>query len=107
CGSNTGMSTASGWMCLACASRQLLETADRDASLVDSIGSFDHRTAPIEGFEVPARLGPFEVIEEIGRGGMGAVYAARHTELGHVVALKVVAGGGFATAEQQMRFVRE
>jgi serine/threonine-protein kinase len=61
----------------------------------------------MEANEVPPQLDAYEIVEEIGRGGMGAVYAARHIVLGHVVALKVVAGGRFATAEQQMRFVRE
>ena len=37
-----------------------------------------------------ARIGQYEVIRELGRGGMGAVYAARDTKLGRKVAIKIV-----------------
>ena len=36
------------------------------------------------------RLGPYEVISQIGVGGMGEVYRARDTKLGRDVALKVL-----------------
>jgi serine/threonine protein kinase len=38
-------------------------------------------------------MGPYEIEAEIGRGGMGQVFRARDTRLGHTVAIKVLSTG--------------
>jgi len=53
------------------------------------------------------RLGPYEVLEPIGAGGMGEVYRARDTTLGRDVAIKVLPDDFAADTERLARFRRE
>src|SRR3954470_25009841 len=53
------------------------------------------------------RLGDFEIIREVGRGGMGVVYEARQVSLNRKVALKVLSSGLGLTINAVQRFHRE
>lgn len=53
-----------------------------------------------------ARVGPLEVIEEIGRGATARVYRARHLQLGRVSALKVLPDAAL-DGRRRARFERE
>lgn len=52
-------------------------------------------------------FGRYEIVTELGRGGMGIVYHARHVDLGRDVALKMLTAGIYATVEQRRRFLSE
>src|SRR5690349_10229025 len=52
-------------------------------------------------------LGDFELIRELGRGGMGIVYEARQVSLNRKVALKVLKAGLGLTTQAVTRFRRE
>ncbi len=54
-----------------------------------------------------SRLGPYEILGQIGAGGMGEVYRARDTRLERTVAVKVLAPHLSASAEVRQRFERE
>jgi Tol biopolymer transport system component len=53
------------------------------------------------------RLGPYEIADLIGAGGMGEVYRAHDTRLGRDVAIKVLPGAFAQDADRLARFERE
>ncbi|MBC8873120.1 MAG: protein kinase [Planctomycetes bacterium] len=57
--------------------------------------------------EVPCQWGEFQLLQELDRGGQGAVYKAVQTKLQRTVALKVLRPERMANPEFQARFERE
>lgn len=102
CRRTTAQPFAVDGVCLQCAG--LRAFSFEDFSLAPPL---EHR--PDLATDGPNHIGQYELIEEIGRGGMGRVYAARQGQLGRIVALKVLplAGPTGAVAELELRFLRE
>jgi TolB-like protein/Tfp pilus assembly protein PilF/tRNA A-37 threonylcarbamoyl transferase component Bud32 len=99
CGATTRLGNG---LCLSCTLREGLED-DREASRE----SFEAILAEDEVRDTHWRVGNYEILEEIGRGGMGVIYRARQRHSRRIVALKRMASYHADSRETLERFRRE
>ncbi len=73
-------------------------TSSNQSTLQSSVHSFK---------ALPSKLGPYQILGEFARGGMGIIYKARHADLDRIVALKVIKSGQLASQSELSRFHNE
>lgn len=85
-----------------------------DGSSADTLVVTPGETPPVAHQGQPAGLmgalrglDDYELLGELGRGGMGVVYKAREKNVNRLVALKIMMGGEYASADSIRRFYVE
>jgi serine/threonine-protein kinase len=76
-------------------------------ALADDAETIEEGNPPVVGVAAAFSLADFELLEELGRGGMAIVYRARQKSVGRVVALKLLQPGRMLSAGEVERFQRE
>jgi len=84
-----------------------LESAARPAAAPSAAASSAADAPPGDAPLPLSRVGEYELLREIGRGGMGVVFHARHVRLNRQAALKMILGGSLAAREDLHRFETE
>jgi len=86
----------------------LLADPDDDAGGVDTLfgNAFAQGFEDVAGERIPT-VANFEILGELGRGGMGIVYEARQRHPDRRVALKVIRGGEYVDDQRVRLFQRE
>ena len=76
-------------------------------TLSDSSAGTADPLASVQAPDGRLRIGNYQILQEIGRGGMGVVYKARQANLSRIVALKMILAGEHAGLRERARLRNE
>src|SRR5437762_10030853 len=91
-------------LCLKCLLSAAIDSPGEDSSVEPTL---DDLLREIDGQDGDWLLGNYQVLEEIGRGGMGVIYRARQRHSRRIVALKRILSYHADSQETLSRFRRE
>jgi serine/threonine protein kinase/tetratricopeptide (TPR) repeat protein len=103
CASCNSASRLENGLCLNC----LLSSALQGAPISSAKATFKDALAAMEIRHTKSRIGDYEILEEIGRGGMGVIYRAREPHSERIVALKCILSYHVDSDQAVARFRRE
>ena len=106
CGSETRVGRG---LCLSCLLKQGITLDEKEVREPDTKEgeTLDTVLTEVDVRPVSWRLGNYEILKEIGRGGMGVIYQARQRYSGRIVAVKRLLGYHADSRETLVRFRRE
>jgi serine/threonine protein kinase/tetratricopeptide (TPR) repeat protein len=103
CASCNSAARLENGLCLNC----LLSGALEDAPIGSAKATFKDALAAMEIRQTKSRIGDYEILGEIGRGGMGVIYRAREPHSERIVALKCILSYHVDSDQTVARFRRE
>ncbi len=92
---------------LAAACAEAPDLAERLRRRLAELSSLGMLAAPTEAPSEPVRIGPYRLLEVLGRGGMGLVHLAEHEPSGRRIALKCIRPEFLGSERARERFRRE
>ncbi|HQR09000.1 MAG TPA: protein kinase [Gemmatales bacterium] len=95
--------------CLQPETKELSPSDNSDGVTTDVSNSMAASTIPPteKGTGMPERIGDYQILAILGRGGMGVVYQARHVHLDQLFAIKMIRDPDYGGSVASARFLRE